>query len=166
MMKIIITEEQKKNLFIPRNLEKREVEFEKMVKDGNDKFLIDNDIKSLKYVIKASQIWDNLDYADIENAIRYEGEIIFIDGEYLDIKRLLYYKVNHNDLIDYSHTISGYLSYLITQRNPKDLVVNDLEIEVDSVVDKIELGFNFVVVSYDSMKMVSKRDVINFSKTL
>jgi hypothetical protein len=60
-------------------------------------------------------------------------------------------------LIDYAHTISSYLNYLISQHNPKDLVINDLEIEVDSVVDSIKMDFIFTH---------QNRGVVSFSKTI
>ena len=151
-----ILREEKKKLFIPRNIDDRSVEFGKMVKGETNKFLIQNNIKSLKYIIKVDELWDDLEYDDIDNAIRYEGKIILTNGKDLDIKRL-YYNVKYPDLIDYSHTISSYLNYLISQHNPKDLVINDLDIEVDSVVDSIKMDFIFTH---------QNREVVSFSKTI
>jgi hypothetical protein len=152
-----ILREEKKKLFIPRNIDERSVEFGKMVKDASNNFLTKNNIKSLKYIIKVDELWEyDLDYADIDNAIRYEGKIIISNGEDLDNK-ILYYNVKYPDLIDYSHTISSYLNYLISQHNPKDLVINDLEIEVDSVVDSIKMDFIFTH---------QNRKVVSFSKTI
>jgi len=151
-----ILREEKKKLFIPRNIDDRSVEFEKMVKGETNKFLIQNNIKSLKYIIKVDELWDDLEYDDIDNAIRYGGKIILSNGKYLDNKRL-YYNVYHSDLIDYAHTISSYLNYLISQHNPKNIVINDLEIEVDSVVDSIKMDFIFTH---------QNREVVSFSKTI
>ena len=165
-----ILREEKKKLFIPRNIDDRSVEFEKMVKGETNKFLIQNNIKSLKYIIKVDELWDDLDYADIDNAIRYEGKIILNDGKDLDIKRL-YYNVNHSDLIDYAHTMSGYLSHLISQHNPEDIVIKDLEIEVDSVVGRIEIDGIFTLFKpggtvYDYQNKKHMKKVVNFSKTI
>jgi hypothetical protein len=151
-----ILREEKKKLFIPRNIDDRSVEFEKMVKGETNKFLIQNNIKSLKYIIKVDELWDDLEYDDIDNAIRYGGKIILSNGKYLDNKRL-YYNVKYPDLIDYSHTISSYLNYLISQHNPENIVINDLEIEVDSVVDSIKMDFIFTH---------QNKEVVSFSKTI
>ena len=169
-MKIIITEEQKNKLFIPRKIDERDVEFEKIVKIGSDKFLKDNNIKSLRYIVKADEIWDDLDYADIQNAIRYHGKIILNNDKNFDIKRL-YYEIIHSDLLDYSETISSYLSYLITQHNPEDSVLEDLEIEVNSVVGKIKIDGIFTIYKPDENEYGDRvKDtvdkVVNFSKEI
>ena len=143
VLPITESEQSKKKLFIPRKIDGRDVEFEKMVKIASDKFLTDNNIKSLRYIVKADEIWDDLDYADIDNAIRYEGEITLNDGKKLDIKKL-YYNINHPELIEYSETMSGYLSYLLSQQNPKDFVLRDLEVNVESVVGEMKMDFIFV----------------------
>jgi hypothetical protein len=157
-----ILREEKKKLFIPRRIVERDVEFERQVKKDSDKFLTDNDIKSLNYIVKVNQLWDNLEYDDIDNAIRYEGKIILNDGKDLDIKRL-YYNVNHSDLIDYAHTMSGYLSKLINKHNPEDLVLDDLEIEVYCVVGKINMDFYF---TKNMNYKLGKTEVVSFFKTL
>lgn len=167
-----ILREEKKKLFIPRKIDEREVEFEKMVKDGTDKFLIDNDIKSLKYVVKVDELWDDLDYDDIDNAIwdNEDCEVIFNNGEKW-VNSGGWRRISHSDFIDYSHTISGYLSYLMSQHNPEDWVLYDLEIEIDSVVGKIEIDGIFTsfkpggtVYDYQNKKHMKK--VVNFSKTI
>lgn len=156
-----ILREEKKKLFIPRKIDEREVEFEKMVKDGTDKFLIDNDIKSLKYVVKVDELWDDLEYDDIDNAIwdNEDCEVIFNNGEKW-VNSGGWRRISHSDFIDYSHTISGYLSYLMSQHNPEDSVLDDLEIEIDSVVGKIEIDGIFTT------NINKKTKVVNFSKTI
>ena len=161
IIKDITESEDKKKLFIPRKIDEREVEFEKMVKSGSDKFLIDNDIKSLKYVVKVDELWDDLEYDDIDNAIwdNEDCEVIFNNGEKW-VNSGGWRRISHSDFIDYSHTISGYLSYLMSQHNPEDSVLDDLEVEVDSVVGKIEIDGIFTT------NINKKTKVVNFSKTI
>lgn len=166
-----ILREEKKKLFVPRGIDERSVEFGKMVKDGSDKFLISNDIKSLKYRIDIEgSLWDDLDYSFISDGIDDYGEIILNDGEKLNIKKM-FYKISHSDFIDYSHIISSYLSYLISQHNPKDFLVEDLEINVESVVGNIKIDFIFTLYDINGINgdFQNKSDmikVVRFSKTI
>ena len=167
-----ILREEKKKLFRPIDLDKRDADFEKNIKAQSDKFLIDNDIKSLKYFVKVDELWDDLEYDDIGNAIcRYSDcEVIFNNGEKW-VNSGGWRRISHSDFIDYSHTMSSYLSYLMSQHNPEDSVLDDLEIEVDSVVGKIEIDGIFTIYKmgddeeYDRNKDDIEK-VVNFSKTI
>lgn len=166
MMKIIITEEQKKNLFIPRNLEKRKVEFEKMVKIGSDKFLKDNDIKTLNYSIKTQNRLSELNYYDIDDATFNSGEIILNNNEKID-SRKRFYHISHSDFIDYSHIMSGYLNYLIiNNHSPKESKIIGLDINIESVVGNIKIDGIIVstIFDRDTSKVNFLRD--KFTKTL
>ena len=153
-----ILREEKKKLFIPRKIDEREVEFEKMVKDGTNKFLIDNDIRSLNYIVKVNQLWDNLEYDDIDKAFwgNEDCEVIFNNGEKW-VNSGGWRRISHLDFVEYSHTISGYLSYLINKHNPEDSVLDDLEIEVYCVVGRIDINCFFTTIINGD---------VNFSKTI
>jgi hypothetical protein len=153
-----ILREEKKKLFIPRKIDGRDVQFEKMVKDDTDKFLIDNDIKSLKYIVKVDALYDDLDYDDIDNAIwdNEDCEVIFNNGEKW-VNSGSWVRIDHSDFVEYSHTMSSYLSYLINQYNTDDYVIEDLEIEVDSVVGRIDINCFFTTIINGD---------VNFSKTI
>jgi|LakMenE01Jun11ns_1017448.scaffolds.fasta_scaffold9374873_2 hypothetical protein len=161
-----ILQEEKKKLFIPRKIDERKANFEKMVKDANNKFLIDNNIKSLNYTIEyEGELWDHLEYSDIDYAINYESEIILNNGEKLEPR------FSNLDLIEYGNTMSIYLSHIISQHNPKDLVIKDLEIEVNSVIDSIRTDFIFIIYKpggtvYDYQNKKNMRKVVNITKTL
>jgi hypothetical protein len=159
-----ILREEKKKLFIPRKIVERDVEFERQVKKDSDKFLIDNDIKSLNYIVKVNQLWDNLDYDDISNAFwnNTNCEVIFNNGEKW-VNSYSWTKISHLDFIDYSHIMSAYLSKLINKHNPEDLVLDDLEIEVYCVVGKINMDFYF---TKNMNYKLGKTEVVSFSKTL
>jgi hypothetical protein len=153
-----ILREEKKKLFIPRNIDERSVEFGKMVKGETNKFLIDNDIKSLNYIVKVNQLWDNLEYSDISNAFwdNTNCEVIFNNGEKW-VNSYSWTKISHSDFIGYSHIMSAYLNKLINKHNPEDLVLDDLEIEVYCVVDSIKMDFIFTH---------QNKEVVSFSKTI
>jgi hypothetical protein len=160
-----ILREEKKKLFIPRKIDEREVEFEKMVKDTNDRFLKDNDIKTLNYSIKTQNRSGELSYLDIVDATFNGGEIILNNGE--DMK--LYYNGNKwsiaSDFNEYSLIISEYLNSLIKENYPNESKIIGLDISVESVVGKIKIDGIIVFVSYD--RYLSRNiDRINFSKTI
>ena len=166
LIKQILREENSKKgkLFIPRRIVERDVEFEKLVKDTNDKFLTDNDIRSLNYIVKVNQLWDNLEYDDIDTAFwnNTNCEVIFNNGEKW-VNSGSWRRISHSDFVEYSNTISGYLSYLINKHNPEDSVLDDLEIEVYCVVGKINMDFYFKKnINYK----LGKTEVVSFSKTL
>ena len=153
------SEQSKKGkLFIPRNIDDRSVEFGKMVKGETNKFLIQNNIKSLKYIIKVDELWDDLEYDDIDNAFwnNTNCEVIFNNGEKW-VNSYSWTKISHSDFIGYSHIMSAYLNKLINKHNPEDLVLDDLEIEVYCVVDSIKMDFIFTH---------QNREVVSFSKTI
>jgi hypothetical protein len=159
LIKRILREEKpKKKLFIPRKIDERDVEFERQVKEDSDKFLIDNDIKSLKYIVKVDELWDDLEYDDIDNAIwnNEDCEVIFNNGEKW-VNSGSWRRISHSDFVEYSHTISGYLSYLINKHNPEDSVLDDLEIEVYCVVGRIDINCFFTTIINGD---------VNFSKTI
>lgn len=159
-----ILREEKKKLFIPRKIDEREVEFEKMVKDGSDKFLIDNDIKSLKYGIITQNRLGELSYLDIDDATFNGGEIILNNGEKIE-NRKRFYHINHSDFIEYSHIMSRYLNILIDNHSPKESKIIGLDISVKSVVGKIKIDGIIVFVSYD--RYLSRNiERVNFSKTI
>jgi hypothetical protein len=67
--------------------------------------------------------------------------------------------------------MSGYLSHLISKHNPEDIVIKDLEIEVDSVVGRIEIDGIFTLFKpggtvYDYQNKKHMKKVVNFSKTI
>jgi len=159
-----ILREEKKKLFIPRKIDERDVEFERQVKEDSDKFLIDNDIKSLKYIVKVDELWDDLEYDDIDNAIwnNEDCEVIFNNGEKW-VNSGGWRRISHSDFVEYSNTISGYLSYLINKHNPEDSVLDDLEIEVYCVVGKINMDFYF---KKNTNYNLGKTEVVSFSKTI
>ena len=65
-----ILREEKKKLFFPRNIDERDVDFQKTVKTASDKFLISNDIKSLKYRIDIEgSLLDGIDYSFISDEV-------------------------------------------------------------------------------------------------
>ena len=173
LIKRILREEKpKKKLFIPRKIDERDVEFERQVKEDSDKFLIDNDIKSLKYIVKVDELWDDLEYDDIDNAIwnNEDSEVIFNNGEKW-VNSGSWRRIDHSDFVDYSHTMSSYLNYLMSRYKPEDIVLDDLEIEIDSVVGKIEIDGIFTIykISDDEEYDRNKDDiekVVNFSKTI
>jgi hypothetical protein len=159
------SEQSKKGkLFIPRKIDERDVEFERQVKKDSDKFLTDNDIRSLNYIVKVNQLWDNLEYDDIDNAFwnNTNCEVIFNNGEKW-VNSGSWRRISHSDFIDYSHIMSAYLSKLINKHNPEDLVLDDLEIEVYCVVGKINMDFYFTKnINYK----LGKTEVVSFFKTL
>ena len=163
--KEILREEKKKNLFVPRNLENRRIDYEKKVKETNNKFLIDNDIDSLKYSIKINKLWDDLEYDDIYKGIINRSVIILNNGNNLHYRNM-FTKINHSDFIDYSHVISGYLNYLIMGHNPKNLSLNDLEIDINSSVNYINFDIIFTINNFNRLKKANELNVINFTKTL
>ena len=169
-MKIIITEEQKKKLFVPIDLDKRDADFEKNIKAQSDKFLIDNDIKSLEYVIKVRELWGSLDYADIENAVIYEGKVILNKGKELNFDKG-WTTISHSDFIDYAHIMSSYFTFLIAKHNPRDLVVNDLKVDVTATVGSIKTEVIFTLFEpggtvYDYQNKKDMKKVVHFYKPI
>lgn len=161
LIKQILMEEKKK-LFVPRNIDERHIEFEKKVKDTSDKFLIDNNIKSLEYYIDIDVLIYDIDYSDIENNIILDSVIKLNDGKSLTGE---FFRKIKSPNRDYTRTISYYLNYLISQHNPKDRVVSNLSIMIYCEVGKIKMKFNFEIEERSGYKLSLKKE-INFSKTL
>jgi hypothetical protein len=160
-----ILREEKKKLFIPRRIDDRLSDHEKIVKDTNDKFLNNNDIKSLKYSIKTENRLGELSYSDIDDATFNFGEIILNNGEEIDSKKRFYH-INHSDFIEYSHIMSGYLNNLINENRPEEGKIIGLDISIDSVIGNIKIDGIIVFVSYDYTNLKLNIDRVNFSKTI
>lgn len=160
-----ILREEKKKLFIPRRIDDRLSDYEKIVKDTNDKFLNDNGIKSLKYSIKTENRLGELSYSDIDDATFNFGEIILNNGEKIDNKKRFYH-INHSDFIEYSHIMSSYLNNLINENRPKEGKIIGLDISIDSVIGNIKIDGIIVFVSYDFTNLKRNIDRISFSKII
>jgi hypothetical protein len=164
--KIPLTESKqpKNKLFIPRRIDDRHDDYAKILKKTNDYFLIENNIKSLKYSIKTQSRLSELSYYDIDDATLNYGEFILNNGETINNRRR-FYTINHSDFIEYSHIMSGYLNYLISENYPDESKIIGLDINIESVVGNIKINGVIVFVSYD--RYLSRNiDRISFSKTI
>jgi hypothetical protein len=162
------SEQSKKGkLFIPRRIVERDVEFEKLVKDTNDKFLTENNIKSLKYSIKTYNQYGELSYSDIGEAFwdNTDCEVIFNNNEKW-VNSGSWTKISHPDFIDYSHIMSNYLNKLIRKNYYDISKIIGLDISIESVVGNTKIDGIIVFVSYDYTNLKRNIDRINFSKTI
>lgn len=154
-----VLKEEKKKLFIPRRVDERSAEFEKIVKKETIKFLTENNIKSMKYNVIESVETYELSYKDIDFACYDDDdcEIIFNDGSKWNNKNG-WREISHSGFIKYAHIMSTYLNILIDDLASETRIRN-LSIDVFANLEKIVIdGAFYIKLNQSSIKefIVSK----------
>jgi hypothetical protein len=150
-MKIIITEEKKKKLFVPRNIDERREQLKKELGEKTKKILSYFNITKIR---NHGRIDDYDSEIDSELHIKYGYSILIIDG-----KNYYGFPKNEDEEMIYSweDTLAVYLNSIIPYSTEESLsksspnIVNRLY-RVDITPSKIDVIFSYSIIEYFDKK--------------
>lgn len=147
-MKILITEEQKKNLFVPRNLENRDEQYKQQIKKEITKFLTDEDIGEINFEYKDGELPFMVEMDDIRHTLRKYGEFLDANGNNIELSFLI-------DVSRYSNTISELLNFSIKKDNSvenwDDMMISEIRANIVSTVAETTIKGKYILYNEEKM---------------
>lgn len=152
-MKIIITEEQKKNLFVPRNIDERKSQLKTMLVNKTKDILSRFNITK---IVNHGRIDDYDERIDAEEHITEGYETVIIDGKnYYGFPTLD--ETDEQYMYDWEEILATYLNSLIPQSPSEEISrsvpsINGRMYKVIITPESIDISFSYNVIKYKNNK--------------
>lgn len=150
-MKIIITEEQKKKLFVPRNIDERQEQLKKELSQKTKEILSYFNITKIR---NHGRIDDYDSEITSESHIEYGYTIVIIDGiNYYGFPK----DADEETINSWEDTLATYLNSIIPYSTEETLskgspnIVNRMY-RVDITPSKIDISFSYSIIEYSDKK--------------
>lgn len=160
-MKILITEEQKKNLFKPRNLENRDEQYKQQIKKEITKFLTDEGIDYMNFDFKEDELENYIFADDLRYHIRHYGTLVDVDGKDIYGSFLI-------DTNNYCENIANIINLILRKENPNlnwdDISISEINLTITSEPKRTTIKGQYVL--YDDEAVINKKEIQNLKITI